>query len=80
VEADAEHQQHHADLGSCAAISASATKPGVAGPIAIPAMKIADQRGQAQPRGDEAEDQRQREAGGQGGDEADGVGKAVSSS
>ena len=39
VQTDAEHQQHHADLGELAASSRSATKPGVAGPIAMPASR-----------------------------------------
>ena len=76
VQADAEHQQHHADLGELARrCSASATKPGVAGPIDDAREQVADQRRQAQPGRDEAEDQRQREAGGERGDQADGMGQ-----
>ena len=37
LDADAEHQQDHADLGELVAISASAMKPGVNGPSATPA-------------------------------------------
>jgi hypothetical protein len=39
MQADAEHQQHDADLGQLAGEPTSATKPGVAGPIRMPASR-----------------------------------------
>jgi hypothetical protein len=39
MQADAEHQQHHADLGQLRGDPASATKPGVKGPMITPASR-----------------------------------------
>ena len=56
VQPDAEHQQHHADLGELRRRApTSATKPGVTGPMTMPGEQVADQRRQPQPRRDEAE-------------------------
>ena len=48
---------------------ASATKPGVNGPIAMPATQVADERRQAHARGEESESEREHEADGDQRDE-----------
>ena len=69
MQADAEHQQDHADLGELVgAASWSATKPGVNGPISDARQQIADQR-RAQAVGDRAEQEGEHEPGHDGGDQ-----------
>jgi len=74
MQADAEHQQHHADLGELAGQFHVGNKAGRVRTDQHAGNQIADQRRQFQPRGDEAEDQRQPEGGGDGGDQIDAVG------
>ena len=73
VQADAEHQQHHADLGQFAGDLHVGDEAGRARPDHDAGQQVAHQRRQLQPRRDEAEQQRQAERRGDGGDEWDRV-------
>ena len=69
VQPDAEHQQHHADLGELLRERTSATKPGVAGPISDAGDQVAHERRQLEPGRDETEHEREPERRGDGGDQ-----------
>ena len=71
VQADAEHQQHHADLGELARELDVGDEAGRGRADDDAGDEVADQRRQLQPRGDEAHDQREAQGGGDGGDQAD---------
>jgi hypothetical protein len=74
VQADAEHQQHHPDLGQLPGQRHVADKARRARPDHHPGQQIAHQGRHAQARGDQAQHQRQPETGGEEGDEGDVVG------
>jgi len=71
VQADTEHQQHHADFGELRGEVHIGDKTGRRRPDQDAGHEIADQGRQLDPFGDEAEYQRRTEAGGKGGDEGD---------
>ncbi len=71
VQPDAEHQQHHADLGELPRQMDVGDEPRCRRAENDPGDEVADQRRQLQPDRDEAEDQRQAERGGDGGDEGE---------
>ena len=71
MQANAEHQQHDADLGQLSGNDAIGDEAGGEGADRHPRDQVADQRGQAQAIGEEAEEERQGKTDGDGGDERD---------
>ena len=71
MQADAEHQQHDADLGQLSGDDAIGDEAGGEGADRDPRDQVADQRGQAQAMGEEAEEERQGKTDGDGGNERD---------
>ena len=74
MQADAEHQQHDADFGQLSGQVDIGDEAGCRRADHHPGQQVADQWRHAQAGGDEAEDQRQPEGGGDGGDEAEVMG------
>jgi hypothetical protein len=67
VQTDAEHQQHHADLGEFAGNLDVRDEPRGRRANQHPGQQIADQRRNSEPDGEEAEHESEAQTGGHGG-------------